>query len=140
MTCLSLLEFALDQDLSLGVHYCSLENKLTGQNYQQNHGKSAPDTVYFSERDYLYKSAKVFGTDISRVKRRLQRNGYRDSVRNRQHGYLEFHVDEIPSLTGMNVEVGISTSTLETRSDGAYARELKVDLTYPDRFEPTIDI
>jgi len=140
LACLSLLEFAIDQDLCMGIHYCSLENKLTGQNYQQNHGKSAPETAYFSERDYLYKSAKVFGRDISRVKRRLQRNGYRASVRNRKHDYLEFHVSEIPSLIGMNVEIGLSTSTLETRSDGAYARELKVDLTYPDRFESTIDI
>lgn len=140
LACLSLLEFALDYDIRIGVHYCSLENKLTGQNYHQNHGKSEPELAYFSERDFLFKSAKVFGRDIARVKRRLQKNGYRVTVRNRNHNYLEFHVRDIPSLSGMDVEVGISTSTLETRSDGDYARELKVDLTYPDRFDPRVDV
>jgi hypothetical protein len=122
------------------VHYCSLENKLTGQNYQQNHDKSAPETAYFSERDFLLKSAKVFGQDVSRVKRRLRKNGYRAFVRNRKHDTLDFHVSQIPTLTGMDVEVGISTGTLETRSDGDYLRELKVDLTYPDRFDLSVDV
>ena len=140
LACLHLLEFALDHDLTMGVHYCSLENKLTGQNYQQNHGKPVPENAYFSERDYLFKSAKVFGRDISRAKRRLQKNGYRSMVRNRKHDYLEFHVNEIPSLKGMDIEVGLSTSTLESRPDGDYTRELKVDLTFPDRFDPDIDV
>jgi pyruvate formate-lyase activating enzyme-like uncharacterized protein len=140
LACLSLLEYALDRGLEIGVHYCSLENKLTGQNYQQNHGKPTPETAYFSERDFLLKSAKVFGQDISRVKRRLQKNGYRAFVRNRKHDYLDFHVSQIPALSGMDVEVGVSTGTLETRSDGDYLRELKVDLTYPDRFDPVVDI
>ncbi|MGB3715226.1 MAG: radical SAM protein, partial [Candidatus Promineifilaceae bacterium] len=140
LTCRYLLEFASDEGLTLGVHYCSLENKLTEQNYQQNHDKSAPETAFFSERDFLLKSAKVFGRDISRVKRRLQKNGYRAFVRNRKHDYLDFHVNQIPALSGMDIEVGISTSTLETRSDGDYLRELKVDLTYPDRFDPIVDV
>jgi pyruvate formate-lyase activating enzyme-like uncharacterized protein len=140
LTCLALLEHALDSGLKMGVHYCSLENKLTGQNYQQNHDKSGPATAYFSEQDFLLKSAKVFGKDISRVKRRLQKNGYRAFVRNRKHDYLDFHVSQIPALTGMDVEVGISTATLETRSDGDYLKELKVDLTYPDRFDLSIDV
>ncbi len=140
LTCLSLLEFAIDEGLTIGVHYCSLENKLTGQNYQQNHDKTTPDTAYFSERDFLLKSAKVFGRDISRVKRRLQRNGYGESVRNRDHDFLDFHVSQIPVLSGLNVEIGISTSTMETRSDGDYLREMKVDLTYPDRFDLVVDV
>jgi pyruvate formate-lyase activating enzyme-like uncharacterized protein len=140
LECLALMEFALDEGLTMGVHYCSLENKLTGQNYQQNHDKPTPETAYFSEQDFLLKSAKVFGRDISRVKRRLQKNGYRASVRNRKHDYLDFHVSQIQALTGMDVEVGISTSTMETRSDGDYLRELKVDLTYPDRFDPVVDV
>ena len=41
LECLRLLEFAAQQDLRLGVHYCSLENKNTGQVWQQNHGSPA---------------------------------------------------------------------------------------------------
>ncbi|MDR2197416.1 MAG: radical SAM protein, partial [Coriobacteriales bacterium] len=36
--CLRLLGFALDRGLRLGVHYCSLENKFSGQVYLQNVG------------------------------------------------------------------------------------------------------
>src|SRR5690606_10229188 len=36
--CLDLIEFAIDQKLSIGVHYCSLENKFTGPNYRKTHG------------------------------------------------------------------------------------------------------
>jgi pyruvate formate-lyase activating enzyme-like uncharacterized protein len=36
--CLDLVDFALEAGLKLGVHYCSLENKHTGQIYQQNIG------------------------------------------------------------------------------------------------------
>ena len=31
--CLDVLEWAIERDLKMGVHYCSLENKLTGQVY-----------------------------------------------------------------------------------------------------------
>ena len=34
--CLDLIDFALESRLNLGVHYCSLENKHSGQIYQQN--------------------------------------------------------------------------------------------------------
>lgn len=33
-----MLQYASEQSLKLGVHYCSLENKHTGQLYQQNKG------------------------------------------------------------------------------------------------------
>ena len=36
LLCLELLEFALDEGLALGVHYCSLENKNRGQVFRQN--------------------------------------------------------------------------------------------------------
>ena len=62
--CLDLLEFALQKGLKLGVHYCSLENKHTGQIYQQNNGYKLPKHTYFSRKDYFIKTAKVFGEDI----------------------------------------------------------------------------
>ncbi|MCB9420032.1 MAG: radical SAM protein [Ardenticatenaceae bacterium] len=135
LVCLDLMEFALEQKLTIGVHYCSLENKLTGQNYQQNYGRSLPKTAVFSEKDYLLKSAKVFGSDISKVLNVFNRNGYRDYRRSREHRYLEFHIDQIPNLADLNIEIGLSTSTLEMREDELVARELKVDLTRPELFD-----
>jgi pyruvate formate-lyase activating enzyme-like uncharacterized protein len=142
LVCLDLMEFALDQKLTIGVHYCSLENKLTGQNYQQNYGhglaqcrRSLPQTATFSEKDYLLKSAKVFGSDISKALNVFNRNGYRGYERNREHRYLEFHVDQIKNLADLNIEIGISTSTLEMRENDLVVRELKVDLTRPELFD-----
>ncbi len=140
LVCLELLDFALAQKLTVGVHYCSLENKLTGQNYQQNYGRKLPRTTCFSEKDYLLKSAKVFGRDIPKVLNVFNRNGYRDYQRNREYRYLEFHVDQIQNLKDLDIEVGISTSTLEMRENTLVLRELKVDLTYPQSFVAAHDI
>lgn len=135
-TCLQLLDFALDEGLTIGVHYCSLENKLTGQNYQQNEGQSLPRTHLFSEKDYLLKSAKVFGADIPRVFNAFRRSGYEAFTNSKQPRYLEFHVDQIAGLRALDpdMEIGLSTSTLEMRGEDQVLRELKVDVTTPALF------
>ena len=135
LVCLDLMAFALEQKLTIGVHYCSLENKLTGQNYQQNDGRTLPKTTHFSDKDYLLKSAKVFGRDMSKVLNVFNRNGYRDYQRNREHRYLEFHVDQIQNLTDLDIEIGLATSTLEMRENDLVVRELKVDLIRPQQFD-----
>lgn len=140
LECLDLLEFAIDRRLKIGVHYCSLENKHTGQIYQQNFGQPIPDTACFSERDYFLKSAKVFGADIPRVKRVFERIRYSAYQTNTEYDFLEFHVDRIPALKDLDVEVGISTGVMEAREDGQYLRELKVDLTYPAVFDRAVDV
>lgn len=141
-TCLELVDFALQQELSIGVHYCSLENKLTGQNYQQNYGQKGPATHVFSEKDYLLKSAKVFGSDIPRVFNVFRRNGYANFSKSTQPRYLEFHVDQIEVLRELDpdLEIGLSTSTLEIRDNEQVLRELKLDVTTPQTFDRSCDI
>ncbi len=140
--CLELLDFALDQELSIGLHYCSLENKLTGQNYQQNYGQTIPQTHSFSEKDYLLKSAKVFGADIPRVFNVFRRSGYTGATNSKQPRYLEFHVSQIPALRELDpqLEIGLSTSTLEMRGNEQVLRELKLDVTTPQAFDLARDI
>ncbi len=135
LECLDLLDFAAEQGLKLGVHYCSLENKLTGQNYQQNRDAAYPPTMVLSDDDYLLKSARVFGRDIPAVMNALQRRGYRDFVFDEASQSLTFSVDAIKYLKQLNVEIGIATSTIEQREDGAYLRELKIELTTPQTFK-----
>lgn len=72
--CLHLLEFAQRRGFSMGVHYCSLDNKNSGQVFQQNRAfvrDAALSERYpwlsFDERDYFLKCAKAFGDDISGV-------------------------------------------------------------------------
>ncbi len=134
LECLQLLEFALDQGLGLGVHYCSLENKHTGQIYQQNWGQPVPETAWFSERDYFYKVAKVFGADIAPVQAALGGQGQE------RDGYLEFHPALIERLKGLDVEVGICAFVVEGRPEGRVTRELKIGLTTPATFDPAADL
>ena len=140
LDCLELVEFALDEGLSIGVHYCSLENKHTGQIYQANHAQAYDELIYFSDKDYFLKTAKVFGEDISIVKDKLIRSRGGKFRVNEEHNYLEFQVHKIKNLKGLNVEVGISSSVMEVREDGSYLRELKVDLCHPDDFEFSTDV
>jgi hypothetical protein len=126
--------------LKLGVHYCSLENKHTGQVYQQNNGMSLPRRMYVSPRDYFIKTARVFGEDVSLVRQALDRAGYHDYVINDQYNNLEFHVNQIGRLKKLEVEIGISTSVIEARGSDFVFRELKVDVVTPQTFRLSKDI
>jgi len=133
--CLDLLEFAADRVLKMGVHYCSLENKHTGQIYQQDSGGSYPDPIYFSPKDHFLKSAKVFGEDILRVKKVFNSRGYSAYRTDKDHDSLEFHVKKIKLLKELDVEIGISTSVHEIREGESVLRELKLDVTTPRAFK-----
>ena len=140
LECLRLVDFALDEQMTMGVHYCSLENKHTGQVYQQNFNQPKPKTAHFSTKDYFLKSAKVFGADIPGVVKQFKRAGYTDYSVNRQYDYLEFHIDQMHLLSSLDIEVGICSSIIETRDDEPYVRELKVDFTSPATFDREHDI
>lgn len=140
LVCLDLLDFALKQRFTMGVHYCSLENKHTGQLYQQNFGKRLPETHYLSQKDYLLKSAKVFGDAIPPVLAAFKRQKYDRYTHNARHDCVEFHVGKIRTLTDLDIEIGISSSVFEQRDDGQYLRELQVDLTTPATFDLAHDV
>lgn len=140
LICLDLVEFALDAGLKLGVHYCSLENKHTGQLYQQNSGVRLPNRMYFSQRDYFLKTAKVFGDDIPPVKEEFDKAGYQDYFISDEHNSLEFHVNKISSLRKTKVDVGISSHVIEMRGKEQVLRELKVDTTTPQTFRLSKDV
>jgi pyruvate formate-lyase activating enzyme-like uncharacterized protein len=140
LECLRLIELALDQQMAMGVHYCSLENKLTGQIYQQNFNQPRPRTAHFSSRDYFLKSAKVFGPDISKALSIFKQIGYTDYAANEQHDYVEFHVNRIKELKDLEIEIGIASSVFERRADGQYLRELQVDLAHPQSFDLAEDV
>jgi uncharacterized protein len=138
--CLDLLEFALDQGLKLGVHYCSLENKHTGQIYQQNANQRFSRLHTFSKKDYFLKSAKVFGDDIPLVRQVFKRAGFTRFETNLEYDYLEFPVQKIQALKKLDVEIGLSTNVVEIRDGEKVLRELSLALTTPKTFDPTTDI
>jgi hypothetical protein len=117
------------------VHYCSVENKHTGQIYQQNFRQPVAATYWFSPADYFLKTAKVFGTDIRKARRALRAN-HSDRYRlDGAHNCLELHVDQIGALKGLNIEVGLSYNVMEMREAGRCLRELKIALAHPENFD-----
>jgi len=140
LVCLDLLAFVIASGLTLGVHYCSVENKQTGQIYQQNSIRSIPKTAYFSKRDYYLKTAKVFGEDVALVKEFFDQKGVRDYLVNQEQGYLEFHVSKVRSLRKFDIEVGISSNVIENRNGDMVIRELKVDVAQPKTFQLSKDV
>lgn len=134
-TCFDLVEFALEAGLKLGVHYCSVENRQTSQIYERNTSGVTSKVLYFSQRDYLLKSAKVFGADVAIAKKIFDENGSRDYYFSREYQFLEFHVDKIKMLEKTSMEVGLSTNILEKREGRIYRHELKVDVTTPQTFQ-----
>ncbi|MFN8447375.1 MAG: radical SAM protein [Anaerolineae bacterium] len=137
--CLDLIAFAIENELKIGVHYCSLENKHTGQLYQQNADQPLPKTTSFSEKDYFLKTAKVFGKDMGKVIGVFRARGFNDYTVNQRYQFVEFPLSRIPALRELPVEIGISSSVIEYRESERFIRELAVDLTTPQLFDPALD-
>jgi pyruvate formate-lyase activating enzyme-like uncharacterized protein len=140
LDCLELVKYALESNFKMGVHYCSLENKHSGQIYQQNRAVPVPTPAVVSNKDYFLKTAKVFGDDVAVVKERLSKKKTTQLTQKENNNYLEFDVRYIRALQGLDIEIGISTSILEQRGDEYVVRELKIDLTTPDTFNLGMDI
>lgn len=131
--CLDLVRFALNEELAMGVHYCSLENKLTGQVYKQNAAAFSAGAFPLSvmdERDFFLKSAKVFGGAIVPVRDALSVAGHgADCKLNEEFGFLEFPLSCVSDLGPLTDEVaiGVSVAIAERDCRGFALRELKVE-------------
>ena len=140
-TALDLISFAAEEGLSLGVHYCSMENKQTGQIFHQNRSWANWFPLRsLSKRDYFLKSAKVFGSDRDPVEEALARKGIAFE-RSEEYGFTEFSIGAIEDLRGEcpNVEAGISYAVCEPRDGEVALRELRIDLAKPSTFDAEVD-
>jgi pyruvate formate-lyase activating enzyme-like uncharacterized protein len=136
LVCLDLVSFALEHKLRMGVHYCSVENKHTGQIYQQNARQKLSPAYSFSQRDYFLKTAKVFGADIHKARKALRATPAGCPPATSSHDYIELSLADLKALKGLDVEVGLSFNVIEPRADGQYLRELKLALIRPESFDP----
>jgi pyruvate formate-lyase activating enzyme-like uncharacterized protein len=127
--CLELLKYASEQSLKLGVHYCSLENKHTGQLYQQNKNVRLSKLYSFSEKDFFIKSAKVFGEDKNIVLNKLQKKGLSDFEMDTDYDSLQFPVSSIQYLEDSTVNIAICSYVAEVRGDEEVLCEVKVEWT-----------
>lgn len=134
---LELLRYADERGLDIGVHYCSSDNKNTGQLYQQNSVLPRVQTTTrrylayrFDRCDHFIKCAKAFGKDVARVEQALE------ALSRSQSGVSwEFDGGELvfPDTLVADVracvpeaEIGISFNVLEPVSDGVHMREVDI--------------
>lgn len=137
--CLELVQFAIDNNLNLGVHYCSLENKHTGQIYQQNINRTVDDTYTFSNRDFFYKTAKAFGKNRRVVKRMLDERNIPYSE-NEDFNFIQFPLESIELFRFRNIEICISDNVIEEDEKGTSVREVGINWTTPAFFDIKTDI
>lgn len=127
LSALRLMRFAAEQKLSLGVHYCSLENKNFGQMYQQNHHPELiHPTLLFSERDYYLKTVKAFGEDAVQVKKLFDKRGNTRYLYDPKAQYIQLHPADAVRLQGRRWELAVSVNVLEERGGELCLRELKL--------------
>ena len=135
--CLELLEFAAEKKLKLNVHYCSLENKLTAQIYNQNAGAGLMPYEVMSDKDFFIKIARVYGTNANKARKYLEKNdpgGYQLT-----DDFLEFHPRHISAFKDIG-EVALTYNVVERAEDCSQMREVKIDLVYPEAFDYENDI
>ena len=137
--CLELLEYAIDSGFSLGVHYCSLENKHRDQVYQQNHAADFGDRCYeLDADDFFFKTVKAFGADASTARAILGKA----SAAGREGGAWRYDKDDdcvllhprlAPLLAEAPLHLAESINVLEWRGEGVILRELTLQL-FGERF------
>lgn len=123
--CLELLEHAIDSGLSLGVHYCSLENKHRDQVFQQNHLAALDDPCYeLDQEDFFYKTVKLFGEDVAPAKAVLSLFGPAEWRYDPEDGCLLVNPRHLAKLRALPVTPAISINILEQRDGAVFLREL----------------
>lgn len=127
--CLSLLLYAEDVGLGLGVHYCSLENKNRDQILCQNRAGRLDAAVYeLDANDWFYKTCKVFDGDVDPVRRHLEARGCSFSLEE-DGACLAFHPSLREDVVQQGALVANSFNVIQEREGDTYVRELKLALS-----------
>lgn len=129
--CLELVEWALDEGLSLGVHYCSLDNKNRDQILQASLA-AAPSVdeglCQLDDGDFFYRALKVFDGDASVARERLREAGV-PFAENDEDGSLAVHPAHRALLDGLAVARSVNVAQPDGPAGTWRLRELKLE--YP---------
>lgn len=122
---LELMLWALDEGLSFGMHYCSLENKHRSEMCQVNYGGDKVHPIFdYDEGDFYIKTAKVFGPDREVAKELLSVAGCVDMVEDEEEESLSFPRRYLPVLKDANVEPMVAICLMEKDEEGHYLQEV----------------
>jgi pyruvate formate-lyase activating enzyme-like uncharacterized protein len=128
-TALRLIKYAAERSFNLGVHYCSLENKLTSQIYQQNILTKLSPLELMDLEDFFIKTAKTFGEDALKVRNILDENNICYYTFDESNESIEFRVSDICLLEGADVdEIGVSYLVTESNGVSKFLREIDIEI------------
>ena len=124
---LSLMVWALDEGLGLGLHYCSLENKHRSEIRQKNErARGLHPCLEVDEGSFFLQCGKAFGPDVPLVREALARAGCADVVEDAEEDSLAFPLSFMESVRGLRhadgapVQVQVAYHVYEVEEDGAY--------------------
>ncbi len=124
---LELFDWALDEGLSLGIHYCSLENKHRSEIRQKNErARTLHPVLSFDEDDFFLKCCKVYGDDVALAKDALEEAGCTDMLESSEECSLSFPLTSLKTVSGLKHDDGtplmpqICSFVYETDEEGAY--------------------
>ncbi len=126
-------------EFRVGVHYCSLENKLTSQIYQQNKAVHPAPTELASQEDHFLKSVRFLGTDADKAYRILRNCGVRRLIRDIEQRTLECHPEDLLHLKTSDIREAVLTYAVaeNEKAEGlTVVREVHMEQIDPQTFDP----
>lgn len=125
---LSLMLWALDEGLTFGMHYCSLDNKHRSEMRQRNEcGAHMHPCFAFDEGDFFLKTAKVFGPDRIPAAQLLRKAGCVDFLEDDEEDSTAFPPRFLDALEDADVEPMLAVCVLESQNGARYLRELALE-------------
>ena len=122
---LELMVWALDEGLSFGMHYCSLENKHRSEIRQLNEPARRVHPIFeFDEGDFFIKTAKVFGPDRDAARQLLADAGCRDVVEDEDDQTIAFPPRFANLFSTSPVQVMMAYNVLDKDEHGRFLREV----------------
>ena len=124
---LSLMVWALDEGLGLGLHYCSLENKHRSEIRQKNErARGLHPCLEVDEGSFFLQCGKAFGPDVPLVRKALAAAGCTDVVEDAEEDSLAFPPSFMEDVRGLRhadgtpVQPQVAYYVYEVEDDGAY--------------------
>lgn len=124
---LSLMVWALDEGLELGLHYCSLENKHRSEIRQKNErARGLHPCLDVDEDTFFLQCGKAFGPDVAPVREALKSVGCTDVIEDEDEESLAFPLRFMDALRGVQqpdgtpVQLQVAYFVYEVEDDGAY--------------------
>lgn len=131
---LKLMLWCLDNDINIGLHYCSLENKHRSEiRIKNERARDILPYFTFDEGDFFLKMAKVFGEDVAPAKAKLEELGCKDVREDEEEESITFPLDFAREMVGVKnaagdpIQIQVCYFVYEVDDEGAYLIDIAIE-------------